>query len=344
MEFAQRQQVLDQWRRDLDAYKRDVNLVEYAISCGYELRKKESYRAARVLKHSGDNHKIVVARDATDNHWVYFAIQPGYVGPQGRGADRGADNGTIVDFMLSRARGRGDMKYVHEECRRWLGRPAPQRTRPEHEVQPSHPSERDRLAVTMRFHAARAATSHPYLQERGLRIQTLQDPRFRDSWRTDRRGNALFAHRDAEGISGFEVKNRGFTGFASGGIKSVWHSKAFAGDRVLVVAESAIDAMSYHQMHPRADARYMSIGGMPNEGQLALLERAASKMAAGSTIIAAVDADRGGDLLHGVLERRMAQSHVRFARHSPAIERGKDWNDVLRLWMTGPQRSQGLSR
>lgn len=72
----QRQERLDQWRRDLDGYKSQINLVEYAISCGYELRKKESYRSARVLKHAGDDHKIVVARDAADNHWVYFAIRP----------------------------------------------------------------------------------------------------------------------------------------------------------------------------------------------------------------------------------------------------------------------------
>jgi hypothetical protein len=329
VESARRQELLDQWRRDLEAYKREINLVEYAISCGYELRKKESYRAARVLKHAGDNHKIVVARDATDNHWVYFAIQPGYEGVKGRGPARNVDNGTIVDFILSRERGRFDMKQVHEECRGWLGRPDPLPPRPEHDVLPSHPTERDRLAVAMRYQAAQVTAGHAYLQERGLSPQTLQDPRFRDSWRQDARGNALFVHRDAEGISGYEVKNREFTGFASGGIKSVWHSSARAGDKTLVIAESAIDAMSYHQLHPRSDARYMSIGGMPNDGQLALLKRAAAKMPPGSTIVAAVDADRGGDLLHGVLERSMAQPHVRFVRHSPSLDRCKDWNDVL---------------
>jgi hypothetical protein len=324
----QRQERLDQWRRELDGYKREINLVEYAISCGYELRKKESYRAARVLKHAGDNHKIVVARDANDNHWVYFAIQPGNEAVKGRGFARGADNGTIVDFILSRERG-ADMKRVHEECRRWLGRPDPLPPRPEHDVLASLPTEHDRLAVEMRYQAAKVAPEHAYLQERGLSPLTLQDPRFRDAWRTDARGNALFVHRDAEGISGFEVKNRSFTGFASGGIKSLWCSAARTGDTTLVVAESAIDAMSYHQLHPRGDARYMSIGGMPKEEQLALLERAASKMPPGSTIISAVDADRGGDLLHSALERRMALPHVRFVRHSPAVERCKDWNEVL---------------
>jgi Toprim-like/Protein of unknown function (DUF3991) len=341
VEGARRQDLLDQWRRDLDAYKREINLVEYAIGCGYELRKKESYRAARVLKHSGDNHKIVVARDATDNHWVYFSIHPGNEAVRGRGFARNVDNGTIVDFILSRERGRFDMKQVHEHCRRWLGRPDPLPARPEHDVLPSHPSERDRLAVALRYQAAQVTPSHTYLQERGLSTQTLQHPRFRDSWRQDARGNALFVHRDAEGISGYEVKNRNFTGFASGGIKSVWHSAARAGDKALVVAESAIDAMSFHQLHPRSDARYMSIGGMPTDAQLALLTRAAAKMLPGSIIVSAVDADRGGDLLHGVLEGCMAQPHVHVVRRSPSLDQCKDWNDVLRTQARACDRGLG---
>src|SRR4051812_17389352 len=109
---------LEQWRRELEAYKREIHLVEYAISQGYELRKKESYVRARVLKHPGEGHKIVVARDAGDNHWVYFAIQPGY-GRQrkGLGLGRGEDNGTIVDFIHARSGGRADMKQIHAECR-----------------------------------------------------------------------------------------------------------------------------------------------------------------------------------------------------------------------------------
>lgn len=336
----QRHERLGQWRRDLDAYKREINLVEYAISCGYELRKKESYRAARVLKHTGDDHKIVVAKDASDGHWVYFAIRPNNQ-VKGRGFARGADNGSIVDFILSRDP-RADMKRVHEECRRWLGRPDPLPTHPEHDVVASRPTERDRFKVALSYEAASVAPGNTYLQERGLSLQTLQDTRFRDSWRTDGRGNALFLHRDADGISGFELKNRGFTGFASGGIKSLWCSTARAGDKTLVVAESAVDAMSYHQLYPRSDARYMSTGGAPSEAQLELLKRAAAKMSPGSTIVLAVDADRGGDALHRALERAMAQPHVRIVRHSPVIERCKDWNDVLRQQVRvrdkGPER------
>jgi len=130
VESERRNERLEQWRRDLETYKREINLVEYAISRGYELRKKECYRKARVLKHPADQHKIVVSRDATDGHWVYFAIAPGYEESTERGLARTADNGTIVDFMLNRVGGRLDMKDVHAECRRWLGRPDPVAAQP----------------------------------------------------------------------------------------------------------------------------------------------------------------------------------------------------------------------
>jgi len=328
---GRRRERLEQWQRDVDTYKREINLVEYAISRGYELRKKECYRSARVLKHPADQHKIVVSRDATDGHWVYFGIQPGYEGSQGRGLARTADNGTIVDFILHRAGGRLDMKQVHAECRRWLGRPDPLPPNPTYDVEASLPAVRDRLACALRYQDAQVAETSPYLLGRGLSAETLRHPRFRDTWRQDARGNVLFVHRDREGISGFEVKNHGFTGFAAGGTKTCWHSAAYRSDAALVVAESAIDALSYHELHARADARYVSTAGMPSALQLGLLERAAAKMASGSTIIAAVDADRGGDLLSHVLKRCMAQSHVRFVRHSPTQARAKDWNDVLRM-------------
>jgi len=159
----------------------------------------------------------------------------------------------------------------------------------------------------------------------------LQHPRFRNTWRQDARGNVLFVHRDREGISGFEVKNQGFTGFAAGGIKTCWHSAAYRSDAMLVVTESAIDALSYYELYPHPHARFISTAGMPSALQLNLLARAAAKMPFGSTVIAAVDADRGGDLLRRVLEPHMSGIGLWFMRHSPTQERAKDWNDVLRM-------------
>lgn len=321
-----------QWRRELEEFKRDINLVQYARELGYELERRRSSVASKYLR-GPNGDKILVARDRRDDHWVYCNVHD----------ER--DNGTVVDFVQNRRQPRPGLAQVRQVLRDWLGRPDPVPAREDDRVVPV---ERDRLAIAARFEAARAVASSMYLEERGLCPEVLSDARFNSSWRQDARGNILFVHRDLDGISGYEVKNRQFTGFSPGGTKGIWHSAVRSSDRALVIAESAIDALSYHQLHPRADARYLSIGGTPTSAQLALLERAVGKMPAGSTIIAAVDADRGGDLLYNKLERAAAQSHVRFVRDSPTLSCAedlksiKDWNDVLQQRVR--TREHGLYR
>ena len=74
----------------------------------------------------------------------------------------------------------------------------------------------------------------------------------------DTKGNAIFPHYDEEGTCGYEIKNKGFTGFSAGGDKGLWVSRCFAGDESLVIAESAIDALSFHALHKWKTARYVS--------------------------------------------------------------------------------------
>ncbi|MGA3125063.1 MAG: DUF3991 domain-containing protein, partial [Polyangiaceae bacterium] len=185
-------------------------------------------------RHAVTNDKIIV-RKASDGHWTYFSVRD----------DR--DQGTIVDFVQARAR-HGSLGHVREELRHWLGtsRPIVDYGVP---FAPAEPVDRRPPAAT--FAAARNADNSPYLNTRGIRPETLRDPRFAGTWGLDRRKNTLFVHTTAAGeVTGFEIKNRGFTGFATGGTKSAWQSEARPTDSALVVTESAIDALSYFQLHP----------------------------------------------------------------------------------------------
>ena len=95
--------------------------------------------------------------------------------------------------------------------------------------------------------------------------------RFAGRVRIDQRNNALFPHYDKDGLCGFEIKNEGFTGFASGGVKGLWHSAVKPSAFWLVLTESAIDAYSFQVIHGGDGARYMSTGGALNPQQAALL-------------------------------------------------------------------------
>ena len=101
------------------------------------------------------------------------------------------------------------------------------------------------------------------------------------------------------------------------------------GDRALVVTESAIDALSYHQLHPeQRSRRYLSTAGAPSTTQIELLERFFARLPRASTVVAAVDSDEAG---HKTRESHRGTDasvpQVGFQRDAPAG--AKDWNDVL---------------
>jgi Toprim-like/Protein of unknown function (DUF3991) len=176
------------------------------------------------------------------------------------------------------------------------------------------------------------ALRHPYLEnERALPASLLGSERFAGRIRTDARGNAIMPHFDQEGLCGYEIKNKGFTGFASGGTKGLWLSDGLPDDNRLVFCESAIDALSHAVLYPDERARYASIGGKPNPVQPELIRAAIARMPSGSEIVAAMDADEDGVKLAGVVRQAVELSgrgDLRFVLQEPFGV--KDWNDELR--------------
>ena len=149
--------------------------------------------------------------------------------------------------------------------------------------------------------------------------------------RIDARCNAIFPHFDAEGVCGFEIKNKGFTGFASGGSKGLWLSHDLPDDNRLVICESSIDALSHAVLFPDQHARYASIGGKPNPTQPELIRAAVARMPAGAKIISGMDADADGTKLADVVRHAVAltgRDDLLFVVQVP--EMAKDWNDQLR--------------
>jgi hypothetical protein len=299
---------------ELHRFKSDIHFLHYAADrYGYTRDRRESSVSSHVLRHQATDDKIVVRRDQ-DGHWTYFSVRD----------DR--DHGTIIDFV--RRRGRHlSLGCVRQELRSWLGTPRPL---PEALEIPRRSLPAPCRPVTEVFEAARVASTSDYLAGRGLRPETLSDPRFAGSWRIDARGSVLFAHRDETGVlTGFEVKSRGFTGFATGGTKSAWQSAVRGSDQALVITESAIDALSHHQLYAehRETTRYLSTAGQPSAAQIDLLDRTLARLARTVTVVAAVDADAAGHALGGRIRELVHHHGLVFRRDVP--ERAKDWNELL---------------
>jgi hypothetical protein len=303
--------------RELDDFKCEIDLRQFAVSVGYEIDWCASWRGSTVLRHGGD--KIVVKRNG-NGHYVFFSVKD----------DR--DNGTIIDFVQRRQH--LNLGAVRQILRPWIGRPAaelPLFPR----LEPTGP---DRIRMEYAYRRMRAAPRHPYLEnERYLPAALLRAPRFMGRVRIDRRGNAVFPHFDLAGLCGYEIKNRQYTGFASGGRKGLWFSHWSPDDQHLVLAESAIDALSHAALFPDGEdkTRYASLGGKPSSNQLTFLEAVVAELAAKSEVVAAFDADGAGRMLVEVaratvraVAHRKERMDLIFRAHLPERE-GEDWNQVL---------------
>ena len=299
--------------QELERFKTGVNLSEFAAARGYALDRRESSRNSAVMRHP-DGDKIVIARHESGN-WVYFSVRDG------------SDNGTVIDFLQHRDG--GSLGNVRKTLRAWSGSPRP--SVPEVAfVRDLFPVSRDRAAVMAAWDRARATLALPYLTSRGLGPEVLGLPIFTGCVRVDERNNALFPHYDREGLCGFEIKNRDFTGFAAGGIKGLWYSQAKTTDARLVLTESAIDAMSFHVLQGDAWTRYMSTGGSLNPQQPALLRGAMEKLAPSGVVLLAFDLDDGGEKLAEEV-RAIAPAGRDVRRVVPEVGAGKDWNEALKV-------------
>jgi len=155
----------------------------------------------------------------------------------------------------------------------------------------------------------------------------LTPGRFAGRVRIGDRGNAVFPHFDAEGLSGYELKNSGFTG----GSNALSLSQESPDDDRIVFCESAIDTFSHAVSFPHNRTRYASIGRKPNPQQPELIRAAIARMPAHSEIISAMQAEGDGGKLAEAVRRAVELSGHRDLRSTMQEPFGfKDWNEQLR--------------
>ena len=288
---------------ELERFKR-LKLHEYAVWRGYLLDTKETSRREIIMRKDGD--KISIRMDS-DGHYVYYSFRDE------------TDHGTIMDFVMRRERKNfGEARKV---LRTWIGTKSTS-VFPEMEVTPRG----DRDTVAVEYGTMRNLLWHDYLeQDRKLPRTVLLSPRFRGRIRVDARANAIFPHEDEEGLCGFERRNKTFKGFADLGEKGLWLSNMFSEDRRLVVAESAIDCISYEVLFP--GGRYASLAGALNPKQPGLILRACNGMPTGSEVVGITHGDGDGERYALVIEEMARAASLPFRVHRPEVV--KDWNDAL---------------
>jgi len=290
---------------ELEHFK-SLNLGELAVSYGYQLDKRESSRSSLVMRHS-DGDKIIIAT-GEDGHGIFFSVTSNA-------------SGSVLDFIMHRQG--GNLGHARQTLRRYAPSSFPTALSLSSALPKPRPIPHDRTALMVAWH--RFKPCHPaYIESRGLTPDTIAT--FSDRIRTDERHNTVFRHDDLSGLSGWEIKNKGFTGFARGGKKAFFACKAGIQpeDKInrLVVAESALDAMSFYQ-HDPSPTLVLSFGGGLSPEQEELLCYVLTKYPA-AEIVTATDNDPQGEVFADLIKAHRPDA----TRALPV--KGKDWNDSLR--------------
>lgn len=296
---------------ELERFKTEINLSAYAAAQGYQILRRESSRNSVSMKHTNGD-KIIIAR-GHDDHWIYFSVR------------NDLDNGSIIDFVQKRQG--GTLGRVRQRLRQWVGHEAPSLS-PDLYQPEVRKTAKDRQSVIAALARMQDVEEHPYLKSRAVGKETTSHQRFLGKVKIDGYGNAVFPHYDDEGLCGYEIKNKNFTGLPAGSEKGLWVSRCFAGDQELVIAESAIDALSFHGVHQWPHARYVSTAGSWSEKTAFLLRKAVEEFS-GSKVILAFDHDEAGHDYETKTRQVLAGIEKDIKAMYPPTS-GDDWNDHLK--------------
>jgi len=299
--------------KELERFKIEINLVEYAISYGYnQLDRNKSCKTCTVLRRREDNGKIAVMR-AHDGHWLYYDF-------------RQAEGGSILDFVMQH---KGcSLGHARKELRMTSHiNSIPSPTAPFFEPRPTT---KDRHKAQRDYADANFLTkSHVYLAKRGIYLKDVMSKRFLGMIRIDQRKNVCFPYLDFDGVAGLEQRNFNFKGYTQGGSKGLWRSNLMKEDTKAVICESPIDALSYAKLRQDSydQTRYFATGGQISHRQWGLLNGLVQKYQnLKMVIVLAFDNDPAGS--NYIKQFQLRYPFAEFELDLPS-KQGQDWNVVL---------------
>ncbi|UYZ65311.1 toprim domain-containing protein [Hymenobacter weizhouensis] len=264
--------------------KEQVELPELLSHFGYTLKKGEHLGRGKWYVFEGDDTLVVFKGRGGD--WMYFNAQD----------DR--DKGSVIDWMKNRVSsgriagiaqppGRNLWQAVNDHFRTYLNLPEQQRPRLElPSIAETAPGEKFHSIFTK---DCRPLEDTTYLEGRGISQATLRHPQFvgrilNHRHTVQRPGlppktyvNTAFPAYHEGRVVGLELKGDGFKGQApeSQFSRSLWLSRLPEARpaTVLVVSESALDTLSYAQLHPQESALYASTAGTLTQNKIFELQR-----------------------------------------------------------------------
>ncbi|WP_157433307.1 toprim domain-containing protein [Adhaeribacter aquaticus] len=296
------QKLIENDPQELERFKQTIDLVGYAQKQGYQLKEQGKRGDWQHLENNGEH--IIVSRK--DDKQIYF----------NPGDDR--DKGSIIDFVKTREN--KSLGEVRQHLRAYLNEtPEPQSSvstthqnnLSERSLEKSAKSlieieteeeKRTRLIAEV-LGVKKELSDRHYLHSRSLSDETIDSPAFKGRIFTTEKNehgfrNTAFPLYNENGLASVEQKNTGFKNLLELPKDGIWVSYPTQGKDTpierLVVSESAIDSLSYHQLHQDGkNTMYIATAGTVTERQIELIQRVIDKQNP-TELILANDRDAGG--------------------------------------------------
>jgi len=285
---------------ELEKFKREINLAEFAQLYGYRIDKDKSSRSVKQLRNDNTGDKIVVSQ-YDNGHYVYFSMR------------NDTDNGTIIDFIQHRT-GK-NLGEVRKELRGYLS--GDRKEIQQFKIIKSNPN-RNRI-----FRIWESIKSEEAKQWRGIRSDLLQ--KAVDTNRLKIVDKAYyFGMWDLEGLCGIEKRTYDKKRVITGSQKGLWVLGKISTAKYIIITESPLDSLSYIQLksiEPNITYLIATMGTLSKKAKEALKE--IEKRSKGQWIIA-TDNDEGGEKLAKDIKNIVNIDHI--IRDKPTK---KDWNEEL---------------
>ncbi len=269
-------------------FRSEISIIELAASIGYVMDLKKGKKwPVLVNKHSGE--KIIIVNPSSKSNQGYFNPY------------NDDDKGTLIDFIKYRLnidfKSNPSLTLIQNINNVLYS----QQNLPVIEVKNFKRSEKVFIPCDNDF---QDLTNTDYLNDRNISNDTLNSINFKNTiFNKIQSGfsNIAFPYKDGNGkIMGFEYRNHGYKMFSEDmdRSKSIWYSNLPKTLERIILSESPIDAISYHQLKEPSNALYVSFGGSLSELQIPTVNELLSRHSARSDnfhYLSIVDNDKMGD-------------------------------------------------
>jgi hypothetical protein len=277
-------------------FRNEISIIELALSVGYRIRKKEGIKWP-VLKDDVTGDKIIIVNAGSKSNQGYFNPHNGH------------DKGTLINFVRNRIgslfpyqSGMSEVRIINAVLYNYQHLPIPEKN-----MLQSRSRDVVEAYKLKEFHFPGGLTElrdPGYLYFRGIKSEIIGSGLFEGkifNVKGNDFNNLGFPYYNESGkIIGFELRNRDFKNVVEGSDRSVgiWHSNIPVPVKNVVLTESPIDALSYHQLKGKENSLYISFGGSVAAGQLETCKRIIAKADPDPDlkIFSAVDNDAMGKL------------------------------------------------